>query len=594
MSSEFLIIFLNIRIITSFFINNLDFSYNYYFIFSSIIGIIIFWLTSHYKAKTSYLNEIFTYHIYLRNLLFTITFLFINSLFIKLDLPFVFFFLLFFGLNSFLNLFRVLLSNLLSNIEITTSKKVKVAIYGTELTAIQLAYSLKLNSKYSISCFIDESLETTGRSFLGIKIVKLDDFINKNIKVEQILFAKPFLPKAQKIKIINKIQKTNIPLLEVPSIESIINIKYGQSISLEYLLSRDNILKNNNEDLFIGIKNKNILITGAAGSIGSEIFNQILNLEPNTIILLDHSELGLYNLNIRFENCTNLNQVKFILGSTLNKKQFEELLSDYKINIVFHAAAYKHVPLVENNPIQGLLNNVISTKIICESCASENIEKVVLISSDKAVRPTNVMGASKRLSELIFQAFQKESKLNNKKTIFSTVRFGNVIGSSGSVIPLFEKQIKNGGPVTVTHREVTRYFMTIPEAASLVIQTIKLSKGGEIFLLDMGKPINIYDLAVKMINLSGMTLKDNNNPNGNIPIQITGLRRGEKLYEELLIENDSCSTQHPMIFIANERQPNPKIIIQEIKKLEILLRNNDLDCSIKLLSKLVPEWKNSF
>ena len=271
----------------------------------------------------------------------------------------------------------------------------------------------------------------------------------------------------------------------------------------------------------------------------------------------------------------------------------KKIFSDFNIDIVFHAAAYKHVPLVEQNPIYGLLNNVFSTKSIAKAAKESNIEKVVLISSDKAVRPKNIMGASKRLSELIMQAYATEKerlKDINKKTIFTSVRFGNVLGSSGSVVPLFREQIKSGGPITLTHENMVRYFMTIPEAVQLVMQASVLSSGGDIFLLDIGKPVKIYDLALKMINLSGLNLKDDLNQDGDIEIICTGIRKGEKLYEELLIDGNSMPTNHPLIFKAIEKKLDPSFLWAKLELLRENLNKYDKTKSLKILSELVKEW----
>tara|TARA_Y100001968_G_C19445484_1_gene765146 strand:- start:3966 stop:4805 length:840 start_codon:yes stop_codon:yes gene_type:complete len=268
------------------------------------------------------------------------------------------------------------------------------------------------------------------------------------------------------------------------------------------------------------------------------------------------------------------------------------------VEIIFHAAAYKHVPIVENNPLTGLANNVLSSKYICQVAKENSVKKVILISTDKAVRPTNIMGASKRLAELIFQAYAQEinsdnTKSNRPNTFYSMVRFGNVLDSSGSVVPLFKKQIAKGGPITLTHKDIIRYFMTIPEAAELVLQSILFADGGDVFLLDMGEPIRIQDLAKRMIDISGATLRDEKNPDGDIEIIYTGLRPGEKLYEELLIDKNAKKTPHPLIFKANESFIKPEILWPNIDKLEIAITNQDKDKALEILADLVPEWKDS-
>ena len=271
----------------------------------------------------------------------------------------------------------------------------------------------------------------------------------------------------------------------------------------------------------------------------------------------------------------------------------ENIFNKNKVQIVFHAAAYKHVPIVEVNPIQGIKNNIMSTFIICKAAQKALVEKVLLVSTDKAVRPTNIMGASKRVSEMILQAFDNDAFLKNQKNIFSMVRFGNVLNSSGSVIPLFEKQIKEGGPITVTDPQITRYFMTIKEAADLVLQSSSLAKGGEVFLLDMGQPVKILDLAKQMINLKGFTLKDDDNPNGDIEIVFSGLRPGEKLYEELLVDGTAEKTSHPLIYKANEKFVELKELQEKIKQLDQSIKKQDLKKTNEIILSLVPEMKKT-
>tara|TARA_Y100000589_G_C27103113_1_gene608908 strand:- start:453 stop:1322 length:870 start_codon:yes stop_codon:yes gene_type:complete len=286
--------------------------------------------------------------------------------------------------------------------------------------------------------------------------------------------------------------------------------------------------------------------------------------------------------------------MKYILANINNFRLLKKIFQENKIDIIFHAAAYKHVPIIESNPIEGIENNVFSTYILCKAALSSLVKKVTLISTDKAVRPSNVMGASKRLAELIFQAYAEKScseSKNTNNTKFSIVRFGNVLNSSGSVVPFFKKQIANGGPVTVTHKDVYRYFMTMPEAAQLVIQATTLSVGGEVFLLDMGSPVRIFDLARQMIKLSGLKIKDANNPDGDIAIVTTGLRPGEKLYEELLIDAESKKTCHPLIYKANEDFIPLNELIMELSNLEKFIKNQDKNKVFDMLSKLVPEWK---
>ena len=334
----------------------------------------------------------------------------------------------------------------------------------------------------------------------------------------------------------------------------------------------------------------NICITGAGGSIGSELSRQIIQLNPKKLILIDQNELSLYNLT-RELNCINTKgiPIKSCLGDVKEDFYLSNLFKKENVEIVFHAAAYKHVPIVESNPVFGLFNNIVATRVVAKVAKECSLSHFVLISSDKAVRPTNLMGCSKRVSELITQSY---SKLGSP-TKYSMVRFGNVIGSSGSVVPLFMEQISKGGPITLTHLEITRYLMSIVEACQLVLQVIELSKGGELFLLDMGEPVKILDLAKKMINLSGLRVKDKHNPNGDIEITTTGLRPGEKLYEELLIDAEALPTSHPLIYKAIDDSIPGENFLNQLDKLEISLKKQDLELSLKILKNIVPEWEKN-
>mgnify|MGYP002820740324 FL=1 len=400
-----------------------------------------------------------------------------------------------------------------------------------------------------------------------------------------------------------KMQDYQIPVLKVPSIEELTSGKARidslRPIEVEDLLGRGSVRPN--KELIQGsIDGLNICITGAGGSIGKELCKQIVNHSPNSLIMIDSSETNLYHLEQEINSiCLKDEEInlKFILGNVKNFKSISKIFKKNNVDNVFHAAAYKHVPLIELNPIQGIDNNVLSTYSLCKAALLADIKKVTLISTDKAVRPTNIMGASKRLAELIFQAYSSKYNLQEEQHSypknypkFSIVRFGNVLNSSGSVVPLFTKQIAEGGPITLTNENVTRFFMTLPEAAQLVIQATTLSRGGEVFLLDMGSPMKIFDLAKQMIKLSGLKIKDSNNPDGDIEIITTGLRPGEKLYEELLINAESKSTEHPLIFKANEDFIPYEDLIKSISDLENFIEEENIEEVLKVLSNLVPEW----
>jgi len=357
-------------------------------------------------------------------------------------------------------------------------------------------------------------------------------------------------------------------------------------VDVKDLLGRKPV-ESNQKLLKTNIENRTVMVTGAGGSIGSEICRQIINLKPKQLILLDISESAIYQIEqeIISINTTNVEVIP-ILGSVCSHTKLKDIFDTYRIETIYHAAAYKHVPLVESNKIEGILNNAIGTMTLAKSAISSNVETFVLISTDKAVRPTNTMGATKRVSELVLQALAEKSN----KTCFTMVRFGNVLDSSGSVIPLFKKQIKSGGPITVTDANIVRYFMTIPEAVELVIQAGAMSEGGDVFVLDMGEPVRIYDLAVKMIRLSGLQVLDEKTPDGDIEIQYTGLRPGEKLYEELLVGDNVFKTDNKLIMKAKE-------IMIDWDKLEPMLIqlteaavNSDQAKTQDLLKKIVPEF----
>ena len=380
-------------------------------------------------------------------------------------------------------------------------------------------------------------------------------------------------------------------ILEVPSIDALTSgrasIDALHPVAIEDLLGRDQAIPEQTL-LSQAFTQKVVCVTGAGGSIGSELCRQILELKPKALLLLERSEPALYAIDQELTN-RGLDGVKLlpVLGSASDEALVQLLFQREQVQVVVHAAAYKHVPLVEANPLAGIANNVFSTLVICQTAEALGLERVLLISTDKAVRPTNVMGASKRLAELVVQGAAQSSE----KTFYSMVRFGNVLGSSGSVVPLFTKQIESGGPITLTHPDIVRYFMTIPEAAQLVLQAAGLATGGEVFVLDMGEPVRIHDLAQQMVKLSGLQLKDQANPDGDIEIVCTGLRPGEKLYEELLIDADAQPTSHPLIFCAQEACWPAAQLELCLKQMRQSLQHQDAAAVLNLLKKLVPEWQ---
>jgi FlaA1/EpsC-like NDP-sugar epimerase len=571
--------------------------------FYSIFGFSFYFVTGHYDGLTTYTGSKTFYRIGLRNFIFISVFSFFAFLSISY-FNLKFWTTLYLLSSTSTGFIRLIIRDLVIEIKKKRKKKfIKVAIYGAGDAGAQLAENLNYEGGYLVKFFIDDNKELYNRTINGIKIRSPKDLKNKAKDIDQILFAIPSCRASIRNKIINNIQNYNIPILQVPSIKELASgkaeINSLRPISIEELLMRNPIEPN----LFIlnrSISNKVILVTGAGGSIGSEICKQIVNLNPKLLVLLDISELQLYKIKeILTKENKNKILIKYFLGNASDKGLIENILKTLKVNIIFHTAAYKHVPLVENNPLQGILNNVLTTKNLCSLAYKFEIEKLLLISTDKAVRPTNVMGASKRLSELIVQAYADSIKnkfsntKNTKRTCFSMVRFGNVLDSSGSVVPLFKKQISESGPITVTHPEMTRYFMTIPEASQLVLQASLLAKGGEVFLLDMGEPVKIYNLALQMIRLSGLKLKNKENPNGDIEIVFTGKREGEKLYEELLIDSKATPTSHKLIFKAKESFIQFEKLMPNIKELEEAISHQKKKEALKILKKMVPEWQSS-
>tara|TARA_B100000212_G_scaffold339069_1_gene316757 strand:+ start:208 stop:2097 length:1890 start_codon:yes stop_codon:yes gene_type:complete len=580
-------------------------SLNYYWIqiFAAIFLIPIYVFTGQYKGIFRFENRNNFYKISARNFLLFASLYILGKIFNLSFTKINIFLLMWLFANVLMGISRSLIRDSLNNLnKSSTSKKIPVAIYGAGKAGSLLANSLKIEGKYKIICFIDDDEILWGRYLDGIPIKSktiLDEIKNE---IKNILLAIPSISYKKKKKLISSIEDYGVSILQIPSIKSLsegkAKINNLSPIAIEDLLSRDRVLPDINT-INSGINGKVVCITGAGGSIGQELCKQIISYFPRKIILLEHHEPSLYEIETKLISLNNRNiKIKGILGSATNARLVDNIFKNEQVELVFHSAAYKHVPIVELNPISGLYNNLISTLVICESAIKNKIKKLILISSDKAVRPTNVMGASKRISELIVQAsqqqFNEESssyKGNNYESIFAMVRFGNVLGSSGSVVPLFQKQIASGGPITLTDKRITRYFMTIKEASELVLQASTIAKGGEVFLLDMGAPVYVKDLAIKMVKLSGLTIKDESNLDGDIEIEITGLRPGEKLCEELLINNQAESTEYDLIFKSNESFISYQELWPKLESLKVALENYDLENSIKIVKELVPEWK---
>ncbi|MBV7479904.1 nucleoside-diphosphate sugar epimerase/dehydratase [Pseudomonas sp. PDM31] len=447
----------------------------------------------------------------------------------------------------------------------------KVAIYGAGAAGNQLVAALRMGRVMRPVAFIDDDSGIADRVISGLQVYQPDNIqqMIDNTGAQEILLAIPSSNRGRRREILGFLEGFPLHVRSIPGFMDLasgrVKVDDIQEVDIADLLGRDAVPAQ--ADLLEHcITGQSVLVTGAGGSIGSELCRQILALRPTTLLLFEHSEFNLYSILSELEQRVARESLSIrllpILGSVRNPSQLLDVMKSWRVDTVYHAAAYKHVPMVEHNIAEGVLNNVIGTLNTAQAALQAGVANFVLISTDKAVRPTNVMGSTKRLAELTLQALSRElapvlfgdtsnvSRVN--KTRFTMVRFGNVLGSSGSVIPLFHKQIKSGGPLTVTHPKITRYFMTIPEAAQLVIQAGSMGQGGDVFVLDMGEPVKIVELAEKMIHLSGLSVRSERNLHGDIAIEFTGLRPGEKLYEELLIGDNVAATQHPMIMTANE------------------------------------------
>lgn len=485
----------------------------------------------------------------------------------------------------------------------------KVAIYGAGAAGNQLVAALRMGRLMRPVAFIDDDETLSRRVIAGLQVYK-SKYIQRMIETtgaEEILLAIPSATRVRRREILEYLEGYPLHVRSVPGFMDLasgrVKVDDIQEVDIADLLGRDAVPAQ--EDLLEHcVAGKVVLVTGAGGSIGSELCRQIMGLGPKTLLMFEHSEFNLYSIMSELEERANRLSVPVqllpVLGSVRNAGKLLEVMRTWKVDTVYHAAAYKHVPMVEHNIAEGILNNVIGTLNTAQTAIQAGVGNFVLVSTDKAVRPTNVMGSTKRLSEMVLQALSRESApvlfgasgnvpcLN--KTRFTMVRFGNVLGSSGSVIPVFHRQIKAGGPITVTHPNITRYFMTIPEAAQLVIQAGSMGQGGDVFVLDMGEPVKIVALAEKMVHLSGLSVRSEHNPYGDIALEFTGLRPGEKLYEELLIGDDVSATRHPMIMSAHEEYYPWEILKGHIRELLASLEEDDYDMVRKNLRRIVSGY----
>ena len=490
---------------------------------------------------------------------------------------------------------RVWLGDRYQNI-LKQASRPKVLIYGAGTTGRQLAAAMSNSHEMQVVGFLDDDDRLHGHVLNGQPIYNATDLDNlvATLNVSDVLLAMPNIGRKRRNEILTQIRSAHVAVRTLPSVTDLaqgkVSISDLRELDIDDLLGREPVAPNHIL-LSKNIVNKVVLVTGAGGSIGGELCRQILAVAPAKLLLIEHSEFALYAIHQELEEKLAGRKIVLVslLASVQDDDRMREIMSTWRPDTVYHAAAYKHVPLVEHNPAEGIKNNVLGTLRTALAASDSGVADFVLISTDKAVRPTNLMGASKRLAEMALQALAATAK----DTKFSMVRFGNVLGSSGSVVPKFRQQIRDGGPITLTHAEITRYFMTIPEAAQLVIQAGAMAKGGDVFVLDMGEPVKIIDLARRMVELSGLTVVDEQNPEGDIEIEVTGMRPGEKLYEELLIGDNPKPTLHARIMKAHEEFIPWAEFEAKLQSLELALNANDVPVIRLMMQQMVSGYQPS-
>ena len=561
---------------------------DFWYLYVGMFGVLIFALLGIYSAIVRSFNEDYLLRISIATFIQIVGLYAIKKLdlaFIPMSIPLMYGFMLF----SWMWWSRAVIRYATLKTFAKKQNRKRVAIYGAGLAGQQIAAALFRSDDYLPVCFIDDKASLQGQSLSGLSIYSPKRISNKlgKFQIEEILLAMPSVGRARKKEIIESFELADVKIMELPGVTQLVDgqVKVSdiREVDIIDLLGRDPVPPKA-ELLEKNIKDKVVMVTGAGGSIGSELCRQIVKHQPKILVLFEMSEFALYSIDRELQNSAV--QIVPVLGSVTNQAKLERVIAAYQVQTVYHAAAYKHVPLVEANPFEGIYNTSIGTARSVDAAVNQGVETFVLISTDKAVRPTNVMVASKRMAELYCQALAS----TNPKTQISIVRFGNVLGSSGSVVPLFKKQIATGGPVTVTHPDVTRYFMTIPEAAQLVIQAGAMGTGGDVFLLDMGEPVKIVDLAKQMIRLSGFKPMDEKG-HGDIEIQFTGLRPGEKLYEELLIDHENVEkTEHERILSSFEKYYEFENVFSTFYKLEKNILENNLSSVLELLGEYVDGY----
>ena len=565
---------------------------DFWYLYVGVFGVAIFALLGIYSAIVRSFNEDYLLRISIATFIQIVGLYAVKKLglaFIPMSIPLMYGFVLF----SWMWWSRAVIRYATLRTFVKKQNRKRVAIYGAGLAGQQIAAALYRSDDYLPVCFIDDKTSLQGQSLSGLKIFSPKKALGafRKFHIEEILLAMPSASRARKKAIIESFEPSNVKIMELPGVTQLVGGRVQVSdireVDIIDLLGRDpvppklDLLEKN-------IKDKVVMVTGAGGSIGSELCRQIVKHQPTCLVLFEMSEFALYSIDRELQNSGV--RIIPILGTVTNQAKLERVLHQYAVQTVYHAAAYKHVPLVEANPFEGIYNTSIGTARSVDAAVAQGVETFVLISTDKAVRPTNVMGASKRMAELYCQGLAA----TNPQTQISIVRFGNVLGSSGSVVPLFKKQIEKGGPVTVTHPDVTRYFMTIPEAAQLVIQAGAMGTGGDVFLLDMGEPVKIVDLAKQMIRLSGFKPMDEKGL-GDIALQFTGLRPGEKLYEELLIDHkDTQLTEHSRILRSFEKYFSLDELRPIFEKMSDLTAiDQDIDWALSQLEHYVDGYQRS-
>lgn len=476
----------------------------------------------------------------------------------------------------------------------TIRPRKQVVIYGAGATGTQLAQALATHNEIEPIAFFDDNKSLQGMQLVGLPVLapsQIARFVNE-AKVKRVLLAMPSQSQPKQAQIVQKLQKLGLEVQALPSFAQLI----GEEALVEKLkpMPAQHFLGRSSNDVClneagVSYSNRSVLVSGAGGSIGSELCRQVLSCAPSKLVLFELSEFALYNIYMELSQAIEGTEIELvpILGSVTDPRQVRQVLHTHNVQVVLHAAAYKHVPLVEANPLPGLANNVFGTQTLAREAALCNVERFILISSDKAVRPANVMGASKRIAELVVQ----DQASRSANTIFTMVRFGNVLGSSGSVIPLFQEQVQRGGPVTLTDRRVKRYFMTIREAVELVLQAGAVAKGGEVFVLDMGEPVSLWHLARQVIESSGYQVRDEENPEGDIEIDIIGLRPGEKLEEELSLSDKMINTSHPKIFAVHEESRSEIEVASILRGIRHAVTTGNPDGAQELLSRWVEGYE---